>query len=73
LLQDSEDLQGEDAAPMLARITELVNETIKGDKTLSDAKPLTQDEVVVAIDRGRSEGGAEGRHWVLDPIDGTKG
>lgn len=26
-----------------------------------------------AIDNGKSEGGPVGRHWVLDPIDGTKG
>jgi 3'(2'), 5'-bisphosphate nucleotidase len=25
------------------------------------------------IDRGNSTGGASGRHWALDPIDGTKG
>lgn len=58
---------------MLARITELVNETIKADGSVSNAEPLSQEEIVIAIDRGRSPGGAEGRHWVLDPIDGTKG
>jgi 3'(2'), 5'-bisphosphate nucleotidase len=26
-----------------------------------------------AIDRGNYTGGASGRHWALDPIDGTKG
>lgn len=26
-----------------------------------------------AIDRGNYGGGAQGRHWALDPIDGTKG
>lgn len=26
-----------------------------------------------AIDRGNYAGGAKGRHWALDPIDGTKG
>ncbi len=25
------------------------------------------------IDTGGSEGGGAGRHWVLDPIDGTRG
>jgi 3'-phosphoadenosine 5'-phosphosulfate (PAPS) 3'-phosphatase len=24
-------------------------------------------------DLGNSQGGAHGRHWVLDPIDGTRG
>ncbi|GAQ81973.1 Inositol monophosphatase family protein [Klebsormidium nitens] len=71
--EDSDDLQAESAGPMLARITELVNETIKADGSITDAEPLSQEEIVIAIDRGRSPGGPEGRHWVLDPIDGTKG
>ena len=25
------------------------------------------------IDLGDSPGGSQGRHWVLDPIDGTRG
>ena len=35
--------------------------------------PLTPDEVADMIDRGASEGGSVGKHWILDPIDGTKG
>ncbi len=31
------------------------------------------DAVLAAIDRGVATGGPSGRHWVLDPIDGTKG
>ncbi|MFG0330903.1 MAG: 3'(2'),5'-bisphosphate nucleotidase [Phycisphaerales bacterium] len=34
---------------------------------------LDEAEVLKAIDRGVHEGGAGGRHWTLDPIDGTKG
>jgi len=30
-------------------------------------------EVLEAIDRGNAPGGARGRFWTLDPIDGTKG
>lgn len=26
-----------------------------------------------AIDKGISSGGGDGRHWVLDPVDGTFG
>lgn len=33
----------------------------------------TDAEVMTAIDRGVYGGGPAGRHWVLDPIDGTKG
>jgi 3'(2'), 5'-bisphosphate nucleotidase len=34
---------------------------------------LSTEGALNAIDRGTYEGGATGRHWVLDPIDGTKG
>ena len=34
---------------------------------------LSADGVLAAIDRGTYSGGPRGRHWVLDPIDGTKG
>ncbi len=34
---------------------------------------LDADDVLAAIDRGIYEGGPSGAHWVLDPIDGTKG
>jgi 3'(2'), 5'-bisphosphate nucleotidase/inositol polyphosphate 1-phosphatase len=57
---------------MLERITQLVNETIASDGAL-DVAPLSKEEVLEAIDRGSSEGGSNGRHWVLDPIDGTRG
>ena len=30
-------------------------------------------EIFKAIDRGKGEGGGQGRFWTLDPIDGTKG
>lgn len=33
----------------------------------------TEDQVLAAIDRGTYGGGSSGRHWALDPIDGTKG
>lgn len=33
----------------------------------------TEEEVFNAIDFGDSKGGATGRFWALDPIDGTKG
>ncbi|MCB9777636.1 MAG: 3'(2'),5'-bisphosphate nucleotidase [Alphaproteobacteria bacterium] len=34
---------------------------------------LSADQVLAAIDRGTYEGGDQGMHWTLDPIDGTKG
>lgn len=70
--EDSEELRTEAGKPMLERITQLVNETIASDASL-DVAPLSTGEVLEAIDRGNSEGGSNGRHWVLDPIDGTRG
>ncbi len=34
---------------------------------------LERSEILDLIDCGTHEGGASGRHWTLDPIDGTKG
>ena len=34
---------------------------------------LTEAQVLGAIDRGTYEGGSQGMHFALDPIDGTKG
>lgn len=34
---------------------------------------LTEAQILEAIDYGTYEGGSTGRHWTLDPIDGTKG
>jgi 3'(2'), 5'-bisphosphate nucleotidase len=33
----------------------------------------SEEDMLQAIDAGNSAGGAEGRIWALDPIDGTKG
>ncbi len=34
---------------------------------------MTDRDILEAIDRGTYAGGRQGRHWTLDPIDGTKG
>jgi HAL2 family 3'(2'),5'-bisphosphate nucleotidase len=39
----------------------------------SVAPDLDGDAIAVALDRGKHPGGSVGRHWVLDPVDGTKG
>ncbi|CAN1222035.1 Putative PAP-specific phosphatase, mitochondrial, partial [Linum grandiflorum] len=50
--------------------------SVVNEKTSSD-KPLSDDVVLEAIDRGGSAGSSFGKepatYWVLDPIDGTKG
>uniref|UniRef100_A0A6M2ETJ8 3'(2'),5'-bisphosphate nucleotidase n=1 Tax=Populus davidiana TaxID=266767 RepID=A0A6M2ETJ8_9ROSI len=70
--EDSEDLCKDGAQETLERITKLVNDILASDGSYSDST-LSTDDVVKAIDCGKSEGGSRGRHWVLDPIDGTKG
>ncbi|XP_052189357.1 SAL1 phosphatase-like [Diospyros lotus] len=70
--EDSRDLRKEEAQETLQRITKLVNGTFATDGTYSSS-PLSAEDVLAAIDSGKSEGGPHGQHWVLDPIDGTKG
>ncbi|PUZ63197.1 hypothetical protein GQ55_3G048800 [Panicum hallii var. hallii] len=69
--EDSEELRKDGAEEILEEITDLVNETIfdTGSYNIS----FTKEGILSAIDDGKSEGGPSGRHWVLDPIDGTKG
>ena len=33
----------------------------------------SEEQILASIDRGNHDGGSQGRHWTLDPIDGTKG
>ncbi|GAV81436.1 Inositol_P domain-containing protein [Cephalotus follicularis] len=70
--EDSADLRKDGAQEMLERITKLVNDTIASDG-LYDVSTLSTKDVLTAIDSGKSKGGPNGRHWILDPIDGTKG
>lgn len=70
--EDSGDLRKENGRETLERITKLVNDTLCAEEAYSSAA-LSNEDVVRAIDNGKSEGGSVGRHWVLDPIDGTKG
>lgn len=70
-MQDSEELRKEGAEGILEDITDLVNETIVDDGSYNIS--FTKEGILSAIDDGKSEGGPSGRHWVLDPIDGTKG
>lgn len=62
--EDAADLRGEDAATLRAGVVEAVTQV---DASLDEAT------ILAAIDRGNYAGGAQGRFWTLDPIDGTKG
>lgn len=62
--EDSSDLRKTENADLFNRVVEYVQ------KVDSD---LSSEAVLNAIDRGNHTGGAKGRFWTLDPIDGTKG
>lgn len=62
---------GEGGTQTLEKITALVNKTLRHHK--GDAAPeLTASDLVALINKGKGSGG-KGRHWVLDPVDGTLG
>ncbi|KAJ2611299.1 3'(2'),5'-bisphosphate nucleotidase [Coemansia sp. RSA 1365] len=63
--EDAKDLRGDEGRVLRERVVELVNSTTE--------HPMSADEILRAIDRGQYAGGPTGRHWALDPIDGTKG
>ncbi|MBA0766603.1 hypothetical protein Gotri_015632 [Gossypium trilobum] len=69
--EDSKDLRKDGGQEIVERITKLVNDSLTIDGSYNVT--LSTEDVLKAIDNGRSEGGSQGRHWVLDPIDGTKG
>lgn len=69
--EDSEGLRTPDAAPLSARILEIVQQEQDNNDILGHLDDL--ESVFRSIDLGNSQGGARGRYWALDPIDGTKG
>ncbi|KAA3479762.1 SAL1 phosphatase-like [Gossypium australe] len=69
--EDSNDLRKDGDGEIVERIAKLVNESLTSDGSYGVS--LSSEDVLKAIDSGKSEGGSQGRHWVLDPIDGTKG
>ncbi len=73
VLPPGDAIVGEETAPdlltsagrdVMARVADAVKSELSG---------LAAGQVGEAIDRCSSAGGASGRFWVLDPIDGTKG
>ncbi|GJP29537.1 hypothetical protein CLOM_g17125 [Closterium sp. NIES-68] len=72
--EDSSQLTTPGGRSMLQRITALVNATIAASAEWGAlGVVLSEGEVVALIDAGAAQGGKSGRHWVLDPIDGTRG
>jgi 3'(2'), 5'-bisphosphate nucleotidase len=64
-------LVGEEDASELRSNAELCNKMMNEIDAINF--PLNQEQALKAIDRGIYQGGSKGRHWTLDPIDGTKG
>ncbi|RCI10229.1 hypothetical protein L249_8633 [Ophiocordyceps polyrhachis-furcata BCC 54312] len=50
------------------RLVDEADADVEDSSRIADA-----DAMVGLLDRGRSQGGASGRFWAIDPIDGTKG
>ncbi|KAK4053584.1 3'(2'),5'-bisphosphate nucleotidase [Microbotryomycetes sp. JL221] len=80
--EDSSELSTPENAQTKQQIMRLANEAMKEtvpgqeeEREWNQVKAVerSEKEWLDVIDRGNSTGGNSGRHWALDPIDGTKG
>ena len=74
--EDTDALTGRSGYPHLSRVLSAVNSCLSSSELVGlNPPPLPLDtlDVLRAIQRGSSNGGSSGRHWVLDPVDGTLG
>ncbi|XP_043690112.1 PAP-specific phosphatase HAL2-like [Telopea speciosissima] len=74
--EDIQTLTKPDSVGILEAVVKTVNQCLieAPDFGLtSPVRPLGTTEVLEAISRCNSTGGPSGRHWVLDPVDGTLG
>ena len=72
--EESKDLHENEQ--LRSTVWDLVKGTTLDDKSgneLLGGNIKSADDMLEIIDRGNSKGGASGRIWALDPIDGTKG
>ncbi|KAJ9620222.1 3'(2'),5'-bisphosphate nucleotidase [Taxawa tesnikishii (nom. ined.)] len=72
--EEAKDLR--ENAELKKTVWDLVKDTKLEDERANEelGGPIKSDDVMLDIlDRGASKGGAKGRIWALDPIDGTKG
>ncbi|KAH0859460.1 hypothetical protein HID58_087721 [Brassica napus] len=74
--EDTDSLSKAESLALLGAVSNAVNEALseatKYGLTKPD-EPLGSDDILKAIGRCNSTGGPKGRHWVLDPVDGTLG
>ncbi|CAN6558057.1 unnamed protein product [Malus baccata var. baccata] len=74
--EDVQTLSQADSARLLEAVVNTVNECLAGAPKYglkSPPKSLKTSQVLEAISRCNSVGGPKGKHWVLDPVDGTLG
>lgn len=74
--EDTNGLRGQSGVDMSQRVVNVVNECLCEASVVGIAppkQPLGSYEVLKFINKGTALGGPKGRHWVLDPVDGTLG
>lgn len=74
--EDIKSLSRTDSAGLLATVVNTVNECLAEASKYglrSPLKALEATQILEVISRCNSTGGPTGRHWVLDPVDGTLG
>lgn len=76
IVAEEEAAELRDDANLRATIWELVKSTSLSDSGAEAALGgaiKSEEEMLTFVDYGNSKGGAKGRIWAIDPIDGTKG
>ncbi|KAJ0246203.1 hypothetical protein HA466_0177630 [Hirschfeldia incana] len=74
--EDTESLSKAESLGLLGAVSSAVNEALSEASSYGLPKPdkaLETADILEAIGRCNSLGGPKGRHWVLDPVDGTLG
>ncbi|XP_022981514.1 PAP-specific phosphatase HAL2-like [Cucurbita maxima] len=74
--EDVQTLLKPDSSSLLSAVVKTVNECLAEAPKYglqSPVRALKTSEILEAISRCNSTGGPTGRHWVLDPVDGTLG
>lgn len=74
--EDVQTLLGVDSIELLDSVVNIVNKSLADALRFGLERPkeaLNAVDVLEAISRCNSIGGPTGRHWVLDPVDGTLG
>ncbi|OIV99150.1 hypothetical protein TanjilG_01125 [Lupinus angustifolius] len=74
--EDIQTISKDDSAGLLEAVVNTVNKSLASASKYGLQSPeatLGTSDVLKAISRCNSSGGPSGKHWVLDPVDGTLG